>query len=114
MNETKHTPGPHVTGSDLENCGGGANITATVRGETVRIGHTARVVHGGEELVSEREAIANARLFAAAADLLAALCAVVDWQGIDHEDDKGCPEDDTCKCPLVARVNAAINKAEGK
>jgi hypothetical protein len=32
---------------------------------------------------------------------------VVDAQGIDHETDD-CPEDDTCGCLLIARVNKAL------
>lgn len=39
--------------------------------------------------------------------LVETLIAVVDEQGIDHVDED-CPQDDTCDCPLVARVNAAL------
>lgn len=35
---------------------------------------------------------------------------VVDRQGIDHEDEN-CPEDDTCTCELVAKVNAAFKNS---
>lgn len=49
---------------------------------------------------------------AANPDLLEALKALVDWQGVDHIGD--CPGDDTCECPIVAQVNAAITKAEGR
>ena len=64
---------------------------------------------------------ANARLIAAAPDLLEALKALVDWQGIEHQsvsgpdgDTEDCPEDDTCVCPIVMQIEAAIAKAEGK
>ena len=67
------------------------------------------------------ENLANARLISAAPDLLAALKALVDWQGVEHQaaagpdgDAEDCPGDDTCRCPIVAQVNAAIAKADGK
>jgi hypothetical protein len=63
-----------------------------------------------EEVMSEKELIA---------ELLAALKALVDWQGVEHQatagpdgDAEDCPGDDTCECPIVAQVNAAIRKAE--
>ncbi len=65
------TSGEWRTSADHDNCGGGRNITATVRGEEVRIGHTSRMVFAGEEYVTEDEAKHNADLFAASKDLLA-------------------------------------------
>ena len=58
---------------------------------------------------------ANARLIAAAPDLLEALKAVVYQFGPWH--DEICPGDDTCDCgakPVHDAVNAAIRKAEGR
>jgi hypothetical protein len=54
-------------------------------------------------LREERDLIAGALR-----EMRATLIAVIDWQGIDHEDE-ACPEDDTCACPLIARVNAACD-----
>ena len=31
---------------------------------------------------------------------------LITWQGVDHDDD--CPEDDTCRCEHVAKVNAVF------
>lgn len=48
-------------------------------------------------------------------ELLAVLLDVIERQGIDHdptEDGDECPADDTCTCPFVVRVNAAIRAAE--
>ena len=70
-------------------------------------------VDGLRPAVEERVA-ADARLIAAAPDLLTALKEFIDWHGPAHDND--CPEDDTCDCagaPINARVNAAIRNAEG-
>jgi len=64
---------------------------------------------------SERERIeqdeANAALISAAPELLATWRDYIDQWNVRHEIEN-CPEDDTCECPLVARINAAIRKAE--
>lgn len=122
MPVSKATPGPWVTGSDLENCGGGFNIQADTKGESVRIAHTSRVVYGGEELVSEPEAQANAVLIVAAVnahdDLVAALkqthealdtlLAELDGQSGTY----GCSRDAGYEALKLAK--AAMEKAEGK
>jgi hypothetical protein len=48
----------------------------------------------------------------------AALMELVDAQGVEHQaaagpdgDAEDCPEDDSCRCPLIAQVNAAITSA---
>jgi hypothetical protein len=53
---------------------------------------------------AEREADA---LRALARQLGEAFLEVISWQGVEHSDDE-CPEDDTCECPLVARVNTVL------
>jgi hypothetical protein len=77
-----------------------------------------RIVHEG---ASEGGGQADANLIAAAPDLLEALKALVDWQGVEHQATAGpdgaaedCPGDDTCRCPIVVQVNAAIARAEGR
>ena len=99
-----HTPGPWTVTPD----------SFVMAGSRPSIG-VARVITHAKEFV------ANARLIAAAPDLLDALKALVDWQGVEHEavpvPDSGaedCPGDDTCRCAIVAQVNAAIAKAEGR
>src|SRR5688572_22997275 len=109
----RHTPGPWVQDPTGDIgwwlIGTAEREVAEARGEDRFSGMTAG------------EARANARLIAAAPDLLAALKELVDWQGVEHQaaagpdgDAEDCPGDDTCRCPIVAQVNAAIAKAEGR
>jgi chromosome segregation ATPase len=52
-------------------------------------------------------------LEAQAAVMRGAVGALIDWQGVTHEDDD-CPEDDTCRCPIVVKVNAAFRTDAGR
>jgi hypothetical protein len=110
-----HTPGPwHVEHGTPS----GRRLVADLVEGGLRLTHY-RIVHDGAQ---EGGGEADANLIAAAPDLLAALKALVDWQGVDHEATSGpfdddveeCPGDDTCRCQIVALVNAAIAKAEGR
>ena len=106
---SKHTAGPWFADHLI--------VSAEVYGHPDPIAMMA--VNGGRG----DEALANAQFIVRACnaheDLLAALKALVDWQGVEHQaaagpdgDAEDCPEDDTCRCPIVAQVNAAIAKAE--
>ena len=98
-----HTPGPWAVTPD----------SFVMAGSRPSIG-VARVITHAKEFV------ANARLIAAAPELLEALKALVDSQSVLHETTgvgvyaEDCPGDDTCRCAIVAQVNAAIAKAEGR
>jgi hypothetical protein len=68
--------------------------------------YEARCLRGKAEaenaaLRSERDALA-----ARVGRLDAVLLRLIDEGAVEHED--GCPEDDTCDCPFVAQVNAAL------
>lgn len=116
-----HTPGPWVTGNDFENSGGGFNVGAghNVRSAStprVCVAHTARVFFGGEEYVSEDQAQANARLIAAAPDLLEAARGV---QTLYAELNAAMPAiintpGGEAVIAAVQRANAAIARAEGR
>ncbi len=111
MNAT-HTPGPWRTGVDVENCGGGMNVLAA--DDSLRVAHTARFVRGGEVLISEPVAKANAHLIAAAPELLEALKACVS----DHDQlaaQQVYPEEPMpCGCKVCQQMKHAIAKAEGR
>ena len=100
---TSHTPGPWRTGED------GHNILSAQPGERPKM--LASVYHdlggvGGLTSKEHAEAHANARLMAAAPDLLAACRAVDEWYDLVRQD---YPE---MLAPYQA-VQAAIAKAEG-
>jgi DNA repair exonuclease SbcCD ATPase subunit len=61
------------------------------------------------EVEAERDA-AQAEVAA----MRSAIIGVIEYQGIDHDDDDGCPEDDTCRCENIARVNAALKGTAGR
>jgi hypothetical protein len=76
-----------------------------------------KVSGSGRMLEREREAEANARLIAAAADLLAALKGLVSCDAIRWLDDKGPVGEgwqSDALTALFAAADAAIAKAEGK
>lgn len=74
MSAPKHTPGPWVTGKN--NCGGGSNV---VDGLGRHLAHTAAVRNINGQVLPEKdrvedpEAKANARLIAAAPEMLETL-----------------------------------------
>jgi hypothetical protein len=61
-----------------------------------------------ESALSAAEARAT-RAEGALRGLNAAVENLIDAQGFDHED--GCPEDDTCDCPVAVQLNAAGSTA---
>lgn len=114
-----HTPGPwaaddlslHVT-TVGDPYGYGPMMIANVRGWGHLTGRGACSLDDDAAIAIQQ---ANARLMAAAPELLAALKEVVIEYGPWHE--VGCPCDDTCDCtgkPIHDRINAAIRKAEGR
>lgn len=104
MSAAKHTPGPWVVDADGQ-----------VWRYELRIADTAP---RGADIAPRSERPANARLIAAAPDLLAALQALMMWS--DHEALTGLP----CGAPVapeapsfdatVKMVHAAIAKARGE
>ena len=92
-----------------ENCGGGLNI---VDENNARIAHTAEYRDKSGTIITSQEAQANARLLAAAPELLAALEAI--WE-YDTGNEHGYVDEWTeaasfTKCQEIAR--AAIAKAK--
>lgn len=66
-------------------------------------------------LIEARDAAIRADKAEAEADAAALRVAWLNYieeYGIDHF--SGCPEDDTCKCPLVAQINAAVSATAGR
>ena len=114
-----HTPGPWEVLPESDSHEGPLNIVSEYEEKGGRA--SANWIAECDLQSDEAQNRANARLIAAAPDLLDALKALVDWQGVEHEavpvPDSGaedCPGDDTCRCAIVAQVNAAIAKAEGR
>ncbi len=103
MSETKHTPGPWANDPDRGSAHGAAPVIVAAscwRGDRREV---AKVLyHAGSE---DPEVLANARLIAAAPDLLAAcvaLCNQEDWGDLGAS--PGSP---------IGRGRAAISKALG-
>lgn len=97
----KHTPAPWK--ADEENCADGLNIQDT---EGRRIAFTATIRNPDYTPLITDEAIANARLIAAAPELLEALRAFV------ANDDAGIVSLNAYTA-LIENARAAIQKAEG-
>lgn len=98
MNKPAHTPGPwEVVGSRI----------CTVANDNERI-TLAKTEPGGAFAMSEQQD-ANARLIAAAPELLEALKAASEWLN-----DMGCEHEQPDLRCVVCLVNVAINKAEGR
>lgn len=81
MNETKHTPGPwYINWTRLSGNVIGFHIADAVRGSTLPICEH----YGNPTLNSSNEAEANARLIAAAPELLAVLQEIMSWEENDE------------------------------
>jgi hypothetical protein len=63
------------------------------------------LARGIEQLVESELAAAKAAL----ETVRGVLRELVTRQGVRHDDEE-CPEDDTCRCPNIARVNAALQE----
>ncbi len=96
MNNTKHTPGPWSWDGEFA-----LGWYASVNSESKYVGHYAR-----PQGLSKEESEANARLFTAAPDLLAACEAL-----LPHMDQLAMPDPMAVKAEELAR--AAIAKAKG-
>ncbi len=110
-----HTPGPWEVMPEEDNRDY-IRIRGTVLGEKFKIANVCAESSAEHWTARDAEAArANARLIAAAPELLEALKEMAEYYGGAHEDD--CPQDDTCDCglkPFNDRVNLAIAKAEGR
>lgn len=103
---SKHTPAPWIV--TATNAADGANIFAG----KVRIGHTVYVPEKGsmEPIISTDEAHANARLIAAAPELLQALIVMVEQAGCYMDDGEASEEE----MRAMDAARAAIAKAKGE
>lgn len=100
------SPGEWTLGD--ANCGGGVNLRAIVTTldgdrEELVIGWTSRVVRGGEVIVSDEEAKANALVMGAAKDMLAMLKKNAEF----IRDQYGVSED-------LVELESLIDRAEGR
>jgi hypothetical protein len=113
----KTTPGPWVV-----NRGEHAYITnALYKGIVAWICHQDGeeplfICNPDDRMAWPEQYEANARLLAAAPDLLAALKAYVEWHGptCEHATRDDCPIDECPGRPIDDAVNAAIARAEGR
>jgi hypothetical protein len=103
-----HTPGPWSVGED--NVGDGCNIR-DANGN--RVAHTATSRNHGTEKIDPAEAKANARLIAAAPDLLKALKELLDASEASP-DDLPAHEYESIVADAHNRARAALSRAEGK
>jgi hypothetical protein len=105
--ELKHTPGPWVP-----EFGESYRVRAKQDGGQVAIMMNLKGQHG---LIGRRtgdEVAANARLIAAAPELLESLKAIMDFCG---PSDPNCPDGPDCEtCRMANAARAAIAKAEGR
>jgi len=96
MSDTKHTPGPWRVEDDVQGCKNifaGTDAFATVHADRDSVAYT----HG----IDEAEDAANARLIAAAPDLLAML---QKWYEAEY---------DFRICPTKEEIEAVLAKASG-
>ena len=113
-----HTPGPLTVGEDP--LGGDYMVCVILPSksgsygtEIARCDHNWNEATAGDHRISWKEAECNARLFAAAPELLSALNGVIDILGRAESNASGNPEWDYVG-PRVAAARAAIAKATGQ
>ena len=105
MGKTKHTP----WSIGHENGGGGSTV---VDSRGFYAAHTARLVRDGKEVVTKEEAKANARLIAAAPELLEVAALLV--RSVDEFERNGNPlQAAVDRSRLIEKAREAIAKAEG-
>ena len=121
MTKAQHTPGPweaypvQVTGTNA--------LTYQIEAEDNQLGNSARrvatLIRGdfspnGHLPYNASEEEANARLIAAAPELLEALESFVRWTERHNLNMADLIDGNRCECPVVINARAAIAKAKGE
>lgn len=109
--ETKHTPGPWEQNGEYIQARGPEYGHYPYRRDPLTIATVWEMADGRHNAELTGKDMANARLIAAAPDLLAALKDLLHDADIDHEGKLVCIPD--CNCPRE-KARRAIRKAEGR